>query len=298
MASKAELEWWNKFAEIMAEQWFLTPELNKLIRAEYTQDYEKYLFRENGAFLEIGCGTGWIGQKFAKRGMRVDGLDFSDSQLDIARQLASEQNLDEVAYFTRDLVNDSLMGRFDKYDGILVNAVLHHLSDNEATGLISRLSLLLAPGGRIYLYEPFISKRKNIIQSLFFLPFSFTMRVLLFSIHRLAILFNLFKPKFKEAIQNGYTGVSPDEKPIQIERLRAALITNKLEIYEEHPFHCYGLAVAMSVVRLNPKIAYLLTPLVNFSHKFDRLMFAIIGWQNFGGKLSVLCAIKAIKSPE
>jgi len=120
--------------------------------------------------------------------------------------------------------------------------------------------------------------------------------VLLFGIHRLATMLNLFKPKFKEAIQNGYTGVSPDEKPIRIESLRDALIANKIEIYEEHPFHCYGLAVAMSIVRLNPSIADILTPIANFAHKFDRLMFNIIGWPNFGGKLSVLCAIKAVRS--
>ena len=52
-----------------------------------------------GTFLEIGCGVGWIGQKFAARGMHVDGIDFSEGQLEIARRLAADQGLHDVAYF-------------------------------------------------------------------------------------------------------------------------------------------------------------------------------------------------------
>src|SRR5882724_5221713 len=122
MASPEELEWWNQFADVMAEQWMLTPEMNAMIRTDYEKDYAEYLFRPGGRFLEIGCGTGWIGQKFAARGMRVDGLDFSDGQLDIARRLAAQKGLDDVAYFRRDLVNEPLAGRFEQYDAVLVNA--------------------------------------------------------------------------------------------------------------------------------------------------------------------------------
>lgn len=43
MASKEELEWWNKFADVMAEQWMLMPRLNAMIRSEYENDYADYL---------------------------------------------------------------------------------------------------------------------------------------------------------------------------------------------------------------------------------------------------------------
>src|SRR4051812_805781 len=119
MASREELEWWDKFADVMAEQWMLTPKMNAMIRRDYENDYADYLYREGGSFLEVGCGVGWIGHKFAARGMQVDGIDFSEGQLEIARRLAAEQGLQSVAYFRRDLVNDPLDGRFPKYDAIL-----------------------------------------------------------------------------------------------------------------------------------------------------------------------------------
>src|SRR5262245_23298512 len=102
MASREELEWWNKFAAVMAEQWMLTPAMNAIIRTDYERDYAEYLFRPRGSFLEIGCGTGWIGHKFAERGMQVDGIDFSDGQLEIARARAAGLGLTDVAYFVRD----------------------------------------------------------------------------------------------------------------------------------------------------------------------------------------------------
>jgi SAM-dependent methyltransferase len=262
MASQAELEWWNKFADVMAEQWMLTPRLNAMIRAEYERDYDQFLYRSAGRFLEVGCGTGWIGHKFAARGMHVDGLDFSDSQLDIARRLAAEKRLTNVAYFARDLAKDPLNGRFGHYDAILVNAVLHHLSQAEVAALNDRLATLLAPGGHLYIYEPLAPRRESLARRLLMTPFSFAMRVVLFAIQRVSSTFGLFKRSFAAAMAQGYTGTSPDERAIPIGDLRRSLIDNGLTILEERPYHSYSLAVAMSIVRLEPPLVERLTPAV------------------------------------
>lgn len=295
MASQEELDWWNKFADVMAEQWMLTPKLNAMIRTEYEEDYKNYLFKEGGSFLEIGCGTGWIGQYFALLGMEVDGVDFSESQLDIARELAEEKGLDNVAYFTRDLVNEPLAGRFKSYDAILVNAVLHHLSKNEIDSLNSRIADLLSPGGRVYIYEPFAPKGENSGHRILIFPFELLARTVLFTIQRIGKLFGLFNNNFIVAIREGYTGSSPDEKPIPIKNIRDSLTSKGLKIDEERPFHCFSLAVAMSIVRLRPNLVTMLTPVVKIFYLMDRWLFKIIGWQNFGNGKSVLCCIKASK---
>ena len=296
MASQEELDWWNKFAIVMAEQWMLTPRLTSIIRAEYENDYAEYLFRPGGSFLEIGCGVGWIGHKFAARGMQVDGIDFSDSQLDIARRLAAEKSLgDRVAYFARDLVNDRLEGRFQRYDAIIVNAVLHHLTPAEVDALIARMSALLAHGGRMYIYEPLAPRRESAPRQALMAPIAFTMRVLLFAIQRLGRAFGLFKSHFAEAMREGYTGSSPDERAIPIDNLRRSLIGNGLTIEEEHPYHFYSLAVAMSIVRLKPNLVEWLTPLVRPLYVLDRWLFKAVGWQNFGDGKWVLCSIKITK---
>lgn len=295
MASREELEWWNKFADVMAEQWMLTPAMNAMIRTDYENDYADYLFRAKGSFLEIGCGVGWIGQKFAARGMEVDGLDFSDRQLDIARRLAAEKGLANVAYFRRDLVNDPLGGRFDKYDAVLVNAVLHHLSPAEVESLMGRIAEVLAPGGRLYIYEPLSPRRESLVRRVLVYPVDFVVRVILFAINRLGKGFKLFKSSFAEAMQGGYTGSSPDERSIPIDRLRQVLSRQGLAIVEERPFHTYSIAIAMSLVRFRPKLVAFFTPAVRLFYWLDALLFKAIGWQNFGEDKWVLCSIKVEK---
>jgi SAM-dependent methyltransferase len=296
MASREELEWWNKFADVMAEQWFLTPAMNAQIRKDYQDDYEQYLFRSQGTFLEIGCGTGWIGHRFAKRGMQVDGLDFSDGQLEIARRLAAEQAIENnVAYFRRDLVNDPLDGRFEKYDSILVNAVLHHLSNAEVDVLMSRVASVLAPGGHLYIYEPLSPRTQSAARRALIYPMDFAMRVLLFGINASGKVLHLFKANFAQAMSMGYTGTSPDEKPIPLELLRSSLTTQGLSITEERPFHSYSLAVAMSVVRLKPRLVSFFTPTMRLFYALDRALFKLVGWQNFGTDKSVMCSLKVTK---
>jgi 2-polyprenyl-3-methyl-5-hydroxy-6-metoxy-1,4-benzoquinol methylase len=295
MASREELEWWNKFADVMAEQWMLTPKMNAMIRRDYEDDYADYLFRDGGTFLEVGCGVGWIGHKFAARGMQVDGIDFSEGQLEIARRLAEEKGLPNVAYFCRDLVNDPLDGRFRHYDAILINAVLHHLSAAEVKALMQRVASILSPGGKLYIYEPISPRIESKVKNALLYPFDLAFRVLLFMIHRAGKFLRLFKDNFSAAMKLGYTGTSPDEKPIPIDGLRHSLSEQGLQIEEERPFHSYSLAYAMSIVRLRPKLASLLTPAVRLFYKLDAWWFKVIGWQNFGSDKSVLCSIKVRK---
>ena len=295
MASQAELEWWNKFADIMAEQWMLTPAMNAMIRKEYEAEYESYLFLRDGSFLEIGCGTGWIGHKFAARGMQVDGIDFSEGQLGIARRLATKKGLTNVAYFARDLVNDSLKGRFERYDAVLVNAVLHHLSESEIELLVGRISQLLAPGGRLYLYEPLAPQRESLGKQMLMWPADIAVRGVLFTIARIGKLFRLFKQNFADAMRDGYTGTSPDEKPIPAETLRAAFSRHGLIIAGERPFHNYSLAIAMSIVRLRPRIVEWLTPAIPLFYRLDAWLFRLVGWQNLGDDRAILCGMKIAK---
>jgi SAM-dependent methyltransferase len=89
VASQAELPWWDKFADVMAKQWNLTPAMNRAIRTEYERDYEQLLFTAGGTLLDVGCGTGVRTHAQARRGMKVVGIDFSQSHLELARDLAA-----------------------------------------------------------------------------------------------------------------------------------------------------------------------------------------------------------------
>ena len=108
-----------------------------------------------GTWLDIGCGSGVLGQRLAQRGLQGSylGLDFSEPLLTEARQGAEDLALHlgfELAYQPANLLMpdwaDGLTA--SSYDGILAFAVLHHLPDAQKRGqLIRQIHGLLKPGG-------------------------------------------------------------------------------------------------------------------------------------------------------
>lgn len=291
MASQAELDWWDKFAEIMAEQWFLTPSLNALLRKRYEDDYKAFLFKPGGRLLEIGCGTGWIGMNFAEMGMEVDGTDFSEEQLSIARCLANDKNLTTIQFFQRDLIADKIQGRFEDYDAILINAVLHHLSVDEYQMVLRNCAALLRPGGKIYIYEPIDPKTEGGLGRVAVYPVEFLLRCFLF-------LFNwtkggsLQKQHFIDASLKGYTGTSPDEGPIEIKDIITALENVGTKVTDVKPWHSHNLAYAMGLMKLKPLYFKLFYPFVYIFVLTDKLLFSKVGWRSYGNKKTVMCAIK------
>lgn len=291
MASQAELEWWDKFADVMAEQWFLTPGLNGLLRKGYEEDYKSFLFKPGGRLLEIGCGTGWIGMNFAEMGMEVDGTDFSEEQLVIARRLADEKGLRTIQFFQRDLVTDPIQGRFEDYDAVLINAVLHHLSVTEYQTVLANCARVLRPGGKIYMYEPIDPKTSGGAGRLAVYPAEFLLRCFLFLFNRTGRI-TLQQQHFIEASRKGYTGTSPDEGPIDLQDIVAAIEDQDASVTEVKPWHSHNLAYAMGLMKLKPLYFMLFYPFVYVFAATDRLLFASVGWRSYGNGKSVMCAIK------
>ena len=101
------------------------------------------LFNEASDILDAGCGSGLNAKTFAEAGHRVTGFDFSSSMIEIAKQncpggdfrISTVQNFDTERLF----------------DGILLSFIIVHLSDEDAEGLIDRVSRMIKPGGYIYI---------------------------------------------------------------------------------------------------------------------------------------------------
>lgn len=108
-----------------------------------------------GAWLDIGCGSGVLGQRLAQSGFQGSylGLDFSEPLLTEARSgaegLAVHDGF-ELAYQPANLLQPDWAEGLNEasYDGILAFAVLHHLPGAENRGrLIRQIHGLLKPGG-------------------------------------------------------------------------------------------------------------------------------------------------------
>jgi 2-polyprenyl-3-methyl-5-hydroxy-6-metoxy-1,4-benzoquinol methylase len=292
VASAAELQWWDRFADVMATQWNLTPAMNRAIRSEYERDYEDFLFVPGGTLLDVGCGTGARTHALARRGMQVDGIDFSASQLELARALAERAQVPGMAFFQRDIVNDAWAGRHQQYDSVFVCALLHHLSYEELDRVFDRLAASVKPGGSVYLYEPLVTRPQSRAKALAFGALDLGWRVLLSSAHRLGRATGAFDPAIRAAMREGYTGTSPDEHAIEVDRLEQSWRV-RFELLETRPFHQYSLAYTMSVMLLDQRHRPRFERAAGLVYRLERRLFGLGMWDNAGLKNRwILCAVK------
>jgi SAM-dependent methyltransferase/glycosyltransferase involved in cell wall biosynthesis len=105
--------------------------------------------------LDVGCGSGWLSEYFARLGYDVSGIDISDELIRMARERVKNipYNLDhESPVCCRFLVHDiELAPLAENFDGIICYDSLHHLEDERA--VFRNLSSMLNVGGLMFILE-------------------------------------------------------------------------------------------------------------------------------------------------
>ena len=97
-----------------------------------------------GRALDLACGSGRNAVWLAERGWQVTGVDFSETAIANARQLASERGA-EVELVVADVLEwEPPAASFD-----LVTLVYPHLPSAQRARVLARAASVLAPGGRI-----------------------------------------------------------------------------------------------------------------------------------------------------
>ena len=150
----AELKWWEKFADVEERFcWVQSPVIQKFLRAKYLRRIVE-LASPNARIAELGCGTGWLSILLAKIGVeRVVGIDFSEAQIQKARQKALEANVAHKVEF-RVVDASSLTKGLELFDVIILHGFLHHLTTIEIHRVISTAYEMLSPTGRLIIWEP------------------------------------------------------------------------------------------------------------------------------------------------
>jgi cyclopropane fatty-acyl-phospholipid synthase-like methyltransferase len=102
-----------------------------------------------GRALDLGCGYGRAAIYLAGLGWQVDGVDFIEQAVDVARRRAREAGV--AVHFHLAPVTE-LAFLSGPYDLVLDVGCLHALADEEMAAYTAELRRLLAPGGRYLLF--------------------------------------------------------------------------------------------------------------------------------------------------
>jgi len=131
---------WDSNPQIMALADLFSAELNKIV-----PDHSGL------AILELGCGTGLVGLRYAEKAASLDMVDASPAMLNVLRT-KDEARASHVTIHEGTL--SMLAGQAiapESVDWIISNMALHHVKDIPA--LIGDMHRLIKPGGRVTIGE-------------------------------------------------------------------------------------------------------------------------------------------------
>ena len=117
---------------------------------------------QNGnKILDIGCGTARI-LNFLPKDVDYTGIDISSEYISKAKNIYKERGKFLNIKFDVDEINN-----LSDYDIVLLNGVLHHLTDYEAEKIIELANKALKPNGRLISYEGCYTNEQSLISKVF-----------------------------------------------------------------------------------------------------------------------------------
>ena len=151
-----ERQWWDANAATVAQVWQMHDEVSSTVRRAYLKRARRFLrgSRSGVTVLELGCGSGWVGQMIAGPGFQVLGTDFSASQVRLAVENAKARKIDAYCKYLLATTTEEWMRLLAQVDGVLIHCFLHHLSGEEIGRVLGVLRDNLRRDGRVWIYEP------------------------------------------------------------------------------------------------------------------------------------------------
>jgi ubiquinone/menaquinone biosynthesis C-methylase UbiE len=118
--------------------------LSRLDRA-----YDRLVARieAGGRVLDIGCGTGALALRAARRGATVKGIDVNPEMLEIAAGKARGEGLAERVELAETGVAELDGEKAARYDAVTSGLCLSELSEDEIAYTLGQVERLLVPGG-------------------------------------------------------------------------------------------------------------------------------------------------------
>lgn len=139
-----------------------SPELYCLFQAPFVQDklrpvLEHCELRPERSLIDIGCGPGINCGVLGK--CRYLGVDLSKEYIEFAKR-----KFPAAEFIAGDACKDLPSDR--KFDIVILNSLMHHLSDEQTQTLLTGVTRLLAPGGEVHIVDLILPERAGIPRKL------------------------------------------------------------------------------------------------------------------------------------
>lgn len=134
--------------------------INLLSFGKLDKAYDRLLapVKEGQNVLDIGCGTGALTLKAARRGASVTGMDINPQMLDIARKQAKSQQLNSRIQFLEAGVAEMEIIKSESLDVVMSGLCFSELSEDEQAYALKQVNRILKSGGLLLLADETIAR--------------------------------------------------------------------------------------------------------------------------------------------
>lgn len=140
LLEKRDSEWWNKFYSNKEKP---VPFFKNIPDESLMEYFEIGLLKE-GKALDIGCGKGRNSIYMARNGFEVLGVDFSETSIEMAKELASEQGI-KVNFLCQSIFD--FQSEKEYYDFIYDSGCFHHIKPHRREQYLRTILKYLKPNG-------------------------------------------------------------------------------------------------------------------------------------------------------
>jgi len=149
----------EKFWDKIAKKYAKSP-IKNIQAYNETMEHTKLHLSKGDNVLEVGCGTGSTALLLADSVKQITAIDISSNMIDIARNKAKDQQVENVKFIHSTLFDNTL--EKGSFDVIMAFNFFHLLED--MPGAIRRINELLKPEGRFISKTPCLAEQSKLLR--------------------------------------------------------------------------------------------------------------------------------------
>lgn len=125
----------------------------KFFKSTWGQIVQQYYLKKNDVFLEIGCGTFYLGRRLARMGYTVVGIDMSMKALKLAKKVFEKEKITNYLLVCGNVLN--MPFKKDSFNLLYGAGVIEHFKDT--CSAVKELQRVLKKGGVVYNTVPYLN---------------------------------------------------------------------------------------------------------------------------------------------